>query len=186
MTDTNLLSGTARIASIIDRIDAEIIVNVQGDQPLVEPELIDKLVGSFQDSTADIVTPVFQITEASDLTDPGIAKVVRGNDGRALYFSRSPIPYVRDAPLAEWPKRVTYWAQYGIYGFRRHVLENFNISLPPSQLEQAEKLEQLRFLEAGYSIYTFKTRFRQIAVDTGEDLARVRRILASQPHRESG
>lgn len=186
MTDTNLLSGTARIASIIDRIDAEIIVNVQGDQPLVEPELIDKLVGSFQDTTADIVTPVFQITEASDLTDPGIAKVVRGNDGRALYFSRSPIPYVRDAPLAEWPKRVTYWAQYGIYGFRRHVLENFNTSLPPSQLEQAEKLEQLRFLEAGYSIYTFKTRFRQIAVDTGEDLARVRRILASQPHRESG
>lgn len=186
LTDPNLPSGTARIASIIDKIDAEIVVNVQGDQPLVEPELIDELVRSFQNSKADIVTPVFQITEISDLTDPDIAKVVRGNDGHALYFSRSPIPYVRDLPMAEWPKRATFWAQYGIYGFRRHVLQNFNASLPPSQLEQAEKLEQLRFLEAGYSIYTIKTRFRQIAVDTAENLAQVRRILSSRSQQESG
>ena len=186
LTDPNLPSGTARIASIVDKIDAEIIVNVQGDQPLVEPELIDELVRSFQSNKADIVTPVFRITEVSDLIDPGIAKVVCGSDGRALYFSRSPIPHVRDAPLAEWPKRAALWAQYGIYGFRRHVLQDFNASLPPSQLEQAEKLEQLRFLEAGYSIYTIKTRFRQIAVDTAEDLAQVRRILASRPKQESG
>lgn len=184
MTDTGLSSGTARIASIMDRIDAEIVVNVQGDQPLVEPELVDSLVQGFQNSTADIVTPVWQITHVSDLTDPGIAKVVRGNDGRALYFSRSPIPYVRDAPLVDWPKRATFWAQYGIYGFRRHVLERFNASLPPSELEQAEKLEQLRFLEAGYTIYTLTTRFRQIAVDTAEDLTRVHRILASRSQQE--
>ncbi|UCD70643.1 MAG: 3-deoxy-manno-octulosonate cytidylyltransferase [Syntrophobacterales bacterium] len=186
LTSPNLPSGTARIASIVNKIDAEIVVNIQGDQPLVEPELIDELVRSFQNNRADIVTPVFRITEVSDRIDPGLAKVVCGNDGRALYFSRSPIPHVRDAPLAEWPKRAALWAQYGIYGFRRHVLEEFDASLPPSQLEQAEKLEQLRFLEAGYSIYTIKTRFRQIAVDTAEDLAQVRRILASQPQQESG
>jgi len=186
LTASDLPSGTARIASIVDKVDAEIVVNVQGDQPLVEPELIDELVRSFRNNTADIITPVFRIIEVSDLTDPGVAKVVRGNDGRALYFSRSPIPHVRDVPIAEWPKRATLWAQYGIYGFRRHVLEDFNASLPPGELEQAEKLEQLRFLEAGYSIYTIKTTFRQIAVDTPEDLARVRRILASRSEQESG
>jgi len=186
LTAANLPSGTARIASIVDEIDAEIVVNVQGDQPLVEPELIDELVRSFKNSKADIVTPVFRITQVSDLIDPGIAKVVRGKDGRALYFSRSPIPYVRDVPLAEWPKRATLWAQHGIYGFRRYVLQDFNASLSPSELERAEKLEQLSFLEAGYSIYTIKTKFRQIAVDTAEDLAHVRHILASRPQQESG
>jgi len=186
MTDPGLPSGTARIASIIDSIEGDIIVNVQGDQPLVEPELIDQLVGSFRTSNADILTPVFQVSELADVTDPGIAKVVRGNDGRALYFSRSPIPHVRDAPIAEWPKRATFWGHYGIYAFRRHVLQGFNASLPPSRLEQAEKLEQLRFLEAGYSIYTIETKFRQIAVDTAEDLARVRRILISPSQCESG
>jgi 3-deoxy-manno-octulosonate cytidylyltransferase (CMP-KDO synthetase) len=186
LTAADLPSGTARIASIIDEIDAEIVVNVQGDQPLVEPELIDELVRSFRNTKADIVTPVFRITEVSDLTDPGIAKVVRGKDGRALYFSRSPIPHVRDFPLVEWPKRATLWAQYGIYGFRRHVLEDYNASLSPSELEEAEKLEQLRFLEAGYDIYTFETKFRQIAVDTAEDLAQVRQFLAPRPQHESG
>ncbi|MBW2056309.1 MAG: 3-deoxy-manno-octulosonate cytidylyltransferase [Deltaproteobacteria bacterium] len=184
VTDPGLPSGTARIASIVDSLDGEIIVNVQGDQPLVEPTLIDGLVRAFEGTGADIVTPVFRVTRVSDLTDPGIAKVVRARDGRALYFSRSPIPYVRDVPMAEWPKRATFWAQYGIYGFRRRVLVDFNASLPPSALEKAEKLEQLRFLEAGYAIHTFTTRFRQVAVDTPEDLARVRAILESRPKGE--
>jgi 3-deoxy-manno-octulosonate cytidylyltransferase (CMP-KDO synthetase) len=186
LTDPSLPSGTARVASVIDKVDAEIIVNVQGDQPLVEPELIDQLVGTFENSSADIVTPVWQITEVSDLTDLGIAKVVRQNDGRALYFSRTPIPHVRDAPLEDWPKQATFWAHYGIYGFRRQVLENFNTSLPPSQLEHAERLEQLRFLETGYSIHTVTTPFRQIAVDTPEDLAKVRLFFETRSRQESG
>ena len=177
LTDPNLPSGTARIASMIDQIDSEIVVNVQGDQPLVEPDLIDDLVQSFCRIAADIVTPVWRINEVADLVDPGIAKVVRGHDGRALYFSRSPIPFVRDADLAEWPKKAIFWGQYGIYGFRRQVLLDLSGSLPPSQLEQAEKLEQLRFLEAGYQIYTVETRYRQVAVDTAEDLENVRQIL---------
>jgi len=178
LTDPSLPSGTARIASIIDQIDSEIIVNVQGDQPLVEPDLIDDLVQSFCRIAADIITPVWRINDAADLVDQGIAKVVRGNDGQALYFSRSPIPFVRDADLPEWPQKATFWGHYGIYGFRRQVLLDFSASLPPSQLERAEKLEQLRFLEAGYQIYTIETKCRQLAIDTVEDLERVRRMVA--------
>jgi 3-deoxy-manno-octulosonate cytidylyltransferase (CMP-KDO synthetase) len=179
MTDMGLPSGTARIASIIDEVDAQIVINVQGDQPLVEPELIDALVETLQKSSAEIATPVCPITEISDLTDPSIVKVVRGNNGSALYFSRAPVPYVRDAPMAEWLTKATFWAHHGIYGFRRHVLESFDVSIPPSPLEQAEKLEQLRFLEAGYSIHTIETSVPQIAVDTAEDLAQVRKIFGS-------
>ena len=176
LTDPSLPSGTARIASIIDQIDSEIIVNVQGDQPLVEPDLIDELVQSFCRIAADIVTPVWRINDVADLVDPGIAKVVRGHDGRALYFSRSPIPYVRDVELSQWPQMAVFWGHYGIYGFRRHVLENY-FSIPPGSLEQVERLEQLRFLEAGYRIHTIETPYRQVAIDTPEDLKRVRQLM---------
>lgn len=179
MTSASHPSGTDRIAEVAHNLDVEIVVNVQGDQPLVEPDLIDDLVQSFGRTGADIVTPVFRISEAADLTDPGIAKVVRGHDGQALYFSRSAVPFVRDRDLSEWPQRAIFWGQYGIYGFRRQVLLDF-VSLPLGQLEQAEKLEQLRFLEAGYQIYAIETKYRQITVDTVEDLERARQIMASQ------
>jgi 3-deoxy-manno-octulosonate cytidylyltransferase (CMP-KDO synthetase) len=185
VTDAALPSGTARIASVIGDVDTDIIINVQGDQPLVEPELIDEVVRNLTTTRSDIVTPVFQITEFSDLSDPGIAKVVRTSDGRALYFSRSPIPYVRDIPMSEWPQRMTFWAHYGIYGFRRHVLEHFRALSKPGELEQAEKLEQLGFLEAGYHIHTIATAFRQVAVDTAEDLDRIRRMVQSVAQVES-
>jgi 3-deoxy-manno-octulosonate cytidylyltransferase (CMP-KDO synthetase) len=177
LTDPDLPSGTARIASIIDRISSEIIVNVQGDQPLVEPDLIAQIIKTFSDTPADIVTPVWRITDNTDLVDPGIAKVVRGHDGQALYFSRSPIPYVRDIPVSDWLQKTVFWGHYGIYGYRRQVLVDFKTSIPPGPLEEAEKLEQLRFLESGYSIYTVETGYRQVAVDTAEDLARVRRMM---------
>ena len=177
LTDPNLPSGTARIASIIDRVHADIVVNVQGDQPFVEPDLIDDLVQSFSSADVDIVTPVWRITHVADLTDAGIAKVVRAHDGRALYFSRSPIPFVRDADMSEWPESITFWGHYGVYGFRRKVLLDFSVSLPAGLLTQAEKLEQLAFLEAGYQIHTIETKYRQMAVDTAEDLERVRQVI---------
>ena len=93
VTDAALPSGTARIASVIGDVDTDIIINVQGDQPLVEPELIDEVARALTTTRADIVTPVFQITEVSELRDPAIAKVVRTSNGHALYFSRSPIPF---------------------------------------------------------------------------------------------
>ena len=185
LTDANLPSGTARIASIVESLDTDMIINVQGDQPLVEPELIDEVARNLATTGADIVTPVFPITGVSELTDPGIAKVVRARDGRALYFSRSPIPHVRDVPMADWPKRITLWAHYGIYGFRRHVLKRLDLFSEPSPLEQAEKLEQLRFLEAGYHIHTIMTSFRQRAVDTPKDLVGIRRVVESVADPES-
>lgn len=175
LTDPSLPSGTARIASIMEQINSEVIVNVQGDQPFVEPDLIDALVQGFHRVTADVVTPVWRINDVADLVDPGIAKVVRGHDGRALYFSRSPIPYVRDAELSQWLHMTAFWGHYGIYGFQRHVLENYSL-IPPGILEQAERLEQLCFLEAGYVIHTVETPYRQVAIDTPEDLERIRRI----------
>ncbi|MFC1937083.1 3-deoxy-manno-octulosonate cytidylyltransferase [Chloroflexota bacterium] len=178
LTDPDLPSGTARIAAIIDQISSEVIVNVQADQPLVEPDLITQVAQRFSNTAADIITPVWRITDAADLFDAGIVKVVRGHDGRALYFSRSPIPFVRDAAISDWLRKATFWGHYGIYGYRRQVLVDFKSCLPPSPLEEAEKLEQLRFLEAGYRIYTVETSYRQVAVDTAEDLARVRRIMA--------
>ena len=176
LTDPSLPSGTARIASIIDQIDSDIIVNVQGDQPLVEPDLIDDLVQSFCRLAVDIATPVWRINNADDLVDSGIVKVVRGHDDRALYFSRSPIPHVRDLSLGRWLDVASFWGHVGIYGYRRGVLVNYE-ALPESSLEQAERLEQLRFLQASYQIHTVETASRPIAVDTLQDLERVREIM---------
>jgi len=185
LTDADLPSGTARVASILEFLDTDMIINVQGDQPLVEPELIDDVARNLATTGADIVTPVFQITGVSELRDPGIAKVARARDGRALYFSRSPIPYVRDVSMTDWPKQTTLWAHYGIYGFRRHVLKRLDLFSEPGDLEEAEKLEQLRFLEAGYHVHTIMTRFRQQAVDTFEDLVGIRHVFESVTDPES-
>jgi len=185
LTDADLPSGTARVASILEFLDTDMIINVQGDQPLVEPELIDDVARNLETTGADIVTPVFQITGISELRDPGIAKVARARDGRALYFSRSPIPYVRDVSMTDWPKQTTLWAHYGIYGVRRHVLKRLDLFSEPGDLEEAEKLEQLRFLEAGYHVHTIMTRFRQQAVDTFEDLVGIRHVFESVTDPES-
>ena len=179
LTDPALPSGTARIASIIDELMAEVIINVQADQPLVEPDLIARVAQAFSDTAIAIATPVWRIEKSVDLFDPGVVKVVRGLDGRALYFSRAPIPFVRDAPASEWLQNATFWGHYGIYGYRREVLENLNASPTPGQLEQAEKLEQLRLLEAGHRVDTIETHYRQIAVDAAEDLETVLRIMVA-------
>ena len=110
---------------------------------------------------------------ANGLTNPALAKVVRGHDGRALYFSRSPVPYVRNHQRSDWPKVTEIWAHYGVYGFQRRILENYD-SIQMGCLEQAEMLEQLRFLEAGYRIHTVETPYRQLAIDSLEDLENLR------------
>jgi len=102
MTNPDCRSGTERIASIIDRVDADCVLNVQGDEPLIDPRMLENLVASWSVVGGDLITPVFQIRAQSDLFNPNIVKVARGLDGRALYFSRSPIPYVRDLPPERW------------------------------------------------------------------------------------
>lgn len=179
LTDPNCASGTERIVSIIDKLEYDIIVNVQGDEALLEPAAVDQLIQAFMDKhpMPDVVTPACQIAE-EDIFNPNVVKMVLTHDGYALYFSRHPIPYVRDAQSqTEWKDKTTFWGHIGMYGYRRAVLQDY-ANLPPSPLEQMEKLEQLRFLQAGKKIFTFPTQFNHISVDTPEDLAKVKAILA--------
>ena len=177
LTDQDIPSGTARIASVVDQIAADIIVNVQGDEPLIAPQVIDQVVEAFDRAGVDIATPVYRPDSVEALLSPDTIKVVRDARGFALYFSRSPIPFVRDVPPQEWLATTAFWGHIGLYGYRRNVLLNYN-RLPISMLERAEKLEQLRFLEAGMSILTVETTYRTVAVDTPHDLERVRGIIA--------
>ena len=176
MSDANCSSGTVRIASVLDQIEGDIIVNVQGDQPIVEPELIDLLIEKFIDNHFDIATPIWKINDFEDLNDESLAKVVRDFNGRALYFSRSSIPFLRDYDRDDWTKNAEYWAHYGIYVYRRQILESLD-KLQVGILENTEKLEQLRFLENGLNILTVETKYRQQAVDTIEDFNKLTKLM---------
>lgn len=178
MTSPDCRSGTERIASLIDRLDADLIVNVQGDEPLVSPQMLNALVERWHQQPSDLITPVFEIHALDEIVNPNIVKVARAASGEALYFSRSPIPYVRDLPQDQWLHNFQFWGHIGVYGYRREVLAAYH-ELPVSVLEQMEQLEQLRFLNAGYRFTTFETTYRPIAVDVQADLDRVRGIIGS-------
>lgn len=182
LTDPACQSGTERIASILDQFEADLILNVQGDEPLVDPRMLDALVVGWISMPCDLITPVYLITSVDDLANPNIVKVARAQDGRALYFSRSPIPYVRDWPQEEWLERQTFWGHIGVYGYRRAVLEKY-AELPASSLQKAESLEQLRFLEAGYTFQTIVTEYRSVAVDTPADLEKVRSLISQKENK---
>lgn len=172
------VSGTERIVSILDKLAADIIINVQADQPLIEPTLINQLVEVFENTNPlpDIVTPICLINDNHKLFDPNLVKVTRRHDGYALYFSRSPIPYVRDLDQDDWLNNGQFWGHVGIYAYKRQVLENYHL-LPDSDLENMEKLEQLRFLQAGKNILTVTTNKPPLSVDTDYDLSIVRKLI---------
>ncbi|RKZ39521.1 MAG: 3-deoxy-manno-octulosonate cytidylyltransferase [Gammaproteobacteria bacterium] len=176
MTDSTCVSGTERIVTIVDKLEGDIIINVQGDQPLIEPELINQVIDVFEkvEPLPDIVTPVCSILDEK-IFNPNLVKVIRRHDGYALYFSRHSIPYIRNN-RENGSKSITFWGHIGIYGYRRKILEEYHL-LPKSYLEDAEKLEQLRFLQAGKSIFTFVTSHYPISVDTQADLEKVRSLL---------
>ncbi len=178
LTSPNCVSGTDRIASVIDAfpIGIDTIVNVQADEPLIKPALVDDLVRSLDISHCDISTPVYKIDNEMDLNNPNVVKVVRDNSGIALYFSRQPIPYNRDKSKKQWLDSAQYWGHPGIYSFRRHILENY-ANLTAGTLENIEQLEQLRLLEAGLRIQTVEVDYKPHAVDTPEDLETVINIL---------
>lgn len=176
MTSEDCPSGTARIASVIDKLNADFIVNVQGDEPLITGTVVDAMVSALESTNADVVTPVYRITRIEDVINPNVNKVVRTSDGRALYFSRSPVPYVRDVANDEWLSHVPFWGHVGVYGYRRSVLAEY-LQLPEGQLEKAEKLEQLRLLEAGKQILTVEIDYRPYGVDVPSDLDMVKHIL---------
>jgi 3-deoxy-manno-octulosonate cytidylyltransferase (CMP-KDO synthetase) len=156
---------------------AEIVVNVQGDEPMIAPAMIDAAVGPLlEDRSLAVSTCVRKVTRAGELSDPAIVKVVLDLHGNCLYFSRSPVPFVRDCPEDAWPGRHQFYRHHGIYVFRRDFLLRY-ASLPQTPLEQAEKLEQLRILEHGEKIRAVVTEEESLAVDTPADLEKVRAIL---------
>jgi 3-deoxy-manno-octulosonate cytidylyltransferase (CMP-KDO synthetase) len=180
MTPSSCTSGTERIVTLLAQLSGDFIINVQGDQPLIEPQLISQLLEVFENnqSVTDIVTPIYLIKESEKLCDPNLVKVVCRHDGYALYFSRQPIPYVRDiSSPAHWLETTTFFGHIGIYGYRREVLIEYP-DLPLSPLETVEKLEQLRFLQAGKRILTFITSHIPISVDTPADLEQARLLMA--------
>ena len=173
MTSPDCQSGTERIASILDDISGDFILNVQGDEPFIPPDLLDALVMRWKETDCDLVTPIRPIETSDEINDPDLVKVVRALDGRAVYFSRSPVPHARNTPPEEWPQEGVYWGHIGVYGYQRNLLAEYS-SLAVSPLETIEKLEQLRFLDHGYCIQTLDTKYCPLGVDTIEDLEKAR------------
>jgi 3-deoxy-manno-octulosonate cytidylyltransferase (CMP-KDO synthetase) len=168
MTSPDLHSGTDRVHAVSGLIDADIYVNIQGDEPLLRREHIDGLLRPFALAAADVTTLSTPCTPA-EVDDPNAVKVVTASDGRALYFSRASIPYNRG--IATPPRK-----HLGLYAYRKAALARF-AGLPPSPLEMTERLEQLRLLENGINIYVEHTTFTTIGVDTEADLLAVEQVL---------
>jgi 3-deoxy-manno-octulosonate cytidylyltransferase (CMP-KDO synthetase) len=167
-------TGTDRVAEVAIHIPAEIYVNVQGDEPLIDPATVDAVVHALLDEdSAQIATPCAAITKPNDIMDPNIVKVVRDFDGNGLYFSRAPIPWVRDTGVAVDAR---HWKHIGVYGYRRDALLEFP-TLPPGELERVEQLEQLRWLENGFHIAVVETDYDAVSVDVPADIERVEKIL---------
>lgn len=182
MTSRHHVSGTDRIAEVARALNCDIIVNVQGDEPLIMPGMIDDTIDLLTDVRADIGTLVRKIANPEEVMDPHVVKAVFGKEGFAFYFSRSPIPYHRD----EWKDLSTFSVQrssfsvfkhIGIYAYRREALLRLS-GMKPSRLEEREKLEQLRALENGLRIKVRETSVETIGVDTPQDLERVERWLS--------
>ena len=176
MTRADHHSGTDRLAEVAAAIDAEIVVNVQGDEPLMTPDAIDVAVAQVLGSTDAISTLRRRIDDDADLLNPAVVKVVVDREGYALYFSRAPIPFVREDGAAP-----VFWRHLGLYVYRRATLLEL-AALPPTPLERAEGLEQLRALEHGLRIATVETSADSIGIDTPEDLERVRRLVEAAAH----
>lgn len=175
MTREDHLSGTDRVAEVSERYpEYDIVVNVQGDEPMIAPTQITELVQRMQ-LGADIATQCVRILDADALFDYNVVKVASNLRGDALYFSRQAIPALRDEPYQQWMHHVDYYQHVGIYAYQRYILHEI-VQLQPSRMEQAESLEQLRWLEHGYNITVVETKHRSIGVDTAEDLAYVREL----------
>ena len=175
MTAKNHPTGSDRIWEVASKSDAEAVINIQGDEPFVKPEVIDSLIDAITAPAApDMATVVVPCPRAEFENNPNMVKVVLSADSYALYFSRSMIPFLRVGG-----KETETYRHWGIYAYRRTALERF-VSLPEGKLEQCEKLEQLRALENGMRIKVIVTPYSSIGIDTPEELAKAEAFLASQ------
>lgn len=179
MTSQDHPTGTDRIAEVVRGRNADIIVNVQGDEPLIDPETIDAAIQPLVERS-DVVmsTARHQLQDLNAARDPNVVKVICDTSGLALYFSRSPIPFIRDTTDAVEPP-TCYWQHIGLYVFRREFLLKYT-SMPQTPLEKLEKLEQLRALESGYKIAVIDTNYRSIGVDVPEDYERLKGLLEAR------
>jgi 3-deoxy-manno-octulosonate cytidylyltransferase (CMP-KDO synthetase) len=170
MTGSHCKSGTDRVYEAVKGVDADIVVNLQGDEPQIRGDMIDALIRALEQEELDMATLCAYITDPHDYKSPHVAKVVLDRNGFALYFSRAPLPFFQNKVS------IPTYRHIGIYAFSRQFLETF-VRLPHGPLEEAESLEQLRALEAGYRIKTLLVDYEGIGVDTENDLAKVRAIL---------
>jgi 3-deoxy-manno-octulosonate cytidylyltransferase (CMP-KDO synthetase) len=192
LTSPHHRSGTERVAEVAEGVKADIVVNAQGDEPLIQPRDIDRAIIPFtQDSSIMVTTLITPLLNGTDLYSPHVVKVVVGHDGCALYFSRSPIPYPRkllektnneSLTGLEFIKQLEenelqgYWQHIGLYAFRKNFLLKLR-TLTPSTLEEQERLEQLRILENGYKIKTVICSAPSLGIDTPEDVERFKSLI---------
>ena len=172
MTSPDCPSGTDRCAELMQSmgLKAEIVLNIQGDEPFIRPEQIDQLVNLMQNPEVQMATLCKKITRSEELFNPNVVKLVKTTEGKALYFSRNPIPFFRGESESNWLEKTAYFKHLGVYAYRANVL--FDIThMSVSQLEKAESLEQLRWLEGGYAIGVGETEWESLGIDTPEDLA---------------
>jgi 3-deoxy-manno-octulosonate cytidylyltransferase (CMP-KDO synthetase) len=175
LTSPDHLNGTSRIGEVANKIDAEILINIQGDEPLIHPQNIDMLAKCLQESEhCSMATLAVRKTNAEEFLNPNVVKVVCDRESNALYFSRSPIPFKRD-----YSDDFSFLKHIGIYGYRKEFLKKF-LSLETGNLEVIEKLEQLRVLENGYTLKVVETPYDSLGVDTEEDIQLVEKILRKE------
>lgn len=184
MTDVNHQSGTDRVyeAYMKSGSDADVIINIQGDEPFIDPQQIELLMRCFDTDDTQIATLAREFDSSKGfeaLADPNLVKLITSYNGNALYFSRSVIPYMRNTKESDWPKEHTYLTHIGIYAYRREALAQIT-ALSKSSLEKCEKLEQLRWLQNGFNVKVAITDIPTIGIDTPEDLRDAENYLGQQ------
>jgi 3-deoxy-manno-octulosonate cytidylyltransferase (CMP-KDO synthetase) len=177
LTGSHHANGTSRCLEVVKKLESQglffdIILNIQGDEPLISPEQIGQLVALFREKETQIATLAHPIRQTEELFDPNAVKVVTGSGKKALYFSRQAIPFVRGQKPETWLQHAGYLKHLGIYAFRTQILKEL-VLLPEGKLEPIEKLEQLRWLEKGFSIKVETTDYEGVGVDTPEDLQKL-------------
>ena len=177
MTSPDHQSGTDRCAEVaMGNPEYDVIINIQGDEPYIDPEQLTKVAACFIDDSTQIATLIKKVLTTEELNNINSPKVIINRFAEAIYFSRSPLPHIRGQQPADWLQHFTYFKHIGVYGYRADVLQQIT-KLPISTFEQAESLEQLRWIENGYKIKTAETELETYAIDTPEDLERLNHNL---------
>ena len=181
LTNPNHQSGTDRCCEALDMLDVpyDAVVNIQGDEPFIDPRQINLLIELISQEEVQLASLAKRIDDEDELFSPNTVKVVMDKDHKALYFSRNPIPFMRNVAREEWTKKGSFYQHIGIYAYKAAVLRQI-AAMPPTSLELAESLEQLRWLENGLSIYMALTASENISIDTPDDFLRAVQFAQNQ------